>query len=265
MSQRRMPRSANPARPVRVPTRSGRAAAVMIGVAAGAGVAGLASQPHAAGPQRSFHVDLLAGHSGQARAGMGGAAEVHRGAPAPVLPPPSRERSPREEVAQLQQSERVTSDRLARERAEQQRRERQQRRAAREAARDRVVAPVQGGQITSNYGSRWGGTHYGLDIANPLGTPIVAPKAGVVVEAGPASGFGLWVRIQHPDGTITVYGHISSYAVQAGQQVQAGQLIARVGNRGQSSGPHLHFEVWDPSGKKINPLAWLQSSGVWLN
>jgi murein DD-endopeptidase MepM/ murein hydrolase activator NlpD len=83
-----------------------------------------------------------------------------------------------------------------------------------------------------------------------------------VIEAGPASGFGLWVKVEHADGTVTVYGHMYRFSVRKGQQVQAGEQIAEVGNNGQSSGPHLHFEVWSPSGLKMNPLPWLNEMGV---
>jgi murein DD-endopeptidase MepM/ murein hydrolase activator NlpD len=83
-----------------------------------------------------------------------------------------------------------------------------------------------------------------------------------VKDAGPVSGFGQWVRLEHADGTITVYGHVDSYSVRTGQRVQAGQQIARMGNRGESTGPHLHFEVWNPAGQKINPLPWLNNRGV---
>ena len=132
---------------------------------------------------------------------------------------------------------------------------------AEQARKIKVFAPTQG-TITSNYGPRWGTTHYGLDIANRIGTPIRSVMDGVVLEAGPASGFGLWVRIEHTDGTTAVYGHINSYAVREGQRVSAGQVIAQVGNRGISTGPHLHFEIWDPAGRKLDPLAWLQQRGV---
>jgi hypothetical protein len=118
------------------------------------------------------------------------------------------------------------------------------------------------GDFTSGYGGRWGKTHLGIDIAGPIGTPILAATDGVVKDAGPASGFGQWVRLEHADGTITVYGHVDTYSVRAGQRVQAGQQIARMGNRGQSTGPHLHFEVWNPSGQKINPLTWLNARGI---
>lgn len=132
-----------------------------------------------------------------------------------------------------------------------------------EAERPRFVRPSSG-TITSGFGARWGTTHYGLDFAAPIGTPIYAAADGVVIEAGPASGFGLWVRIQHEDGTVTVYGHMKDFSVHEGEQVKAGEQIARTGNRGQSTGPHLHFEVWEPGGRKINPQPWLIEHGVRL-
>jgi len=107
-----------------------------------------------------------------------------------------------------------------------------------------------------------GTTHWGIDIANRIGTPIYSAADGVVIEAGPASGFGLWVRVEHTDGTITVYGHVDRYLVRKGQQVRAGDQIATMGNRGYSTGPHLHFEVWSGSGQKINPLTWLREHGI---
>eukprot|EP01133_Synstelium_polycarpum_P014314 gene14314-16893_t len=130
-----------------------------------------------------------------------------------------------------------------------------------EAEKPQVMAPVSG-TMTSNFGPRWGTTHYGLDIANAIGTPIVSATDGVVLESGPAAGFGLWVRIQQDDGTVGVYGHINEALVVAGQKVRAGELIATVGNRGQSTGPHLHHEVWQPDGQKTDPLAYLNSRGV---
>ncbi|HEY7597336.1 MAG TPA: M23 family metallopeptidase [Actinophytocola sp.] len=130
-----------------------------------------------------------------------------------------------------------------------------------EQNRPKFVRPAEG-RLTSTFGARWGTTHYGIDIANSLGTPIVAAADGVVIEAGPASGFGLWVRIQHADGTITVYGHMDSFSVYEGQHVKAGEQIARMGNRGESTGTHLHFEVWEPGGMKIDPLPWLAEHGI---
>lgn len=136
-------------------------------------------------------------------------------------------------------------------------------RAAREAEANRIrfTLPTTG-IFTSGYGVRWGAFHWGIDLANSIGTPIVAAADGVVIESGPASGFGLWIRIRHADGTITVYGHINRSLVVEGQHVRAGQEIAEMGNRGNSTGPHLHFEVWNAAGQKINPIIWLHQHGV---
>ncbi|QCQ94031.1 M23 family metallopeptidase [Rhodococcus sp. SGAir0479] len=124
-----------------------------------------------------------------------------------------------------------------------------------------VVQPV-AGFLTSSYGPRWGTHHNGIDIGANLGTPIFSAAGGVVINAGAASGFGQWVRVQHDDGTITVYGHVDTYLVSVGERVATGQQIATVGNRGQSTGPHLHFEAWAPGGSQVDPLIWLRDSGV---
>jgi murein DD-endopeptidase MepM/ murein hydrolase activator NlpD len=136
-------------------------------------------------------------------------------------------------------------------------------RVAREAEASRIQfsSPAKG-TLTSGYGARWGVFHWGIDVANSIGTPILAAADGVVAESGPASGFGLWVRLRHTDGTTTVYGHINRSLVKEGQKVRAGQKIAEVGNRGNSTGPHLHFEVWNAAGRKINPIVWLRNNGV---
>lgn len=137
-------------------------------------------------------------------------------------------------------------------------------RAAREAEEARrAVLPVQG-RLTSGFGSRWGGRHNGLDFAAPMYTQEVAAAAGVVVRAGPATGFGLAVYIQHENGDVTVYGHMDSIQVQAGDVVEAGDPIALLGNRGQSTGPHLHFEVHGGgiNGPRLDPVAWLADRGV---
>ena len=128
-----------------------------------------------------------------------------------------------------------------------------------------AIAPTQG-TVTSCYGPRWGTMHSGVDIAAPIGTPVYAPEGGVVVQAGPASGFGYAVAIQHGDGTITLYGHVNQYFVAAGQVVSAGQQIAEVGNRGQSTGPHLHFEVHTGGlyAHRVNPTPWLTARGISL-
>lgn len=118
------------------------------------------------------------------------------------------------------------------------------------------------GTFTSGFGTRWGATHYGIDLANKIGTPIYAVTDGTVISSGPASGFGLWVRLLHPGGWISVYGHINRSVVHVGEHVKAGEKIAEMGNRGESTGPHLHFEIWNPAGKKLNPLPWLATRGI---
>lgn len=120
------------------------------------------------------------------------------------------------------------------------------------------------GQVTSGFGSRGGAMHGGTDIANKIGTPIYAVANGQVVDSGPASGFGLWVRVRHSDGFISVYGHINRSLVSKGQQVKAGQQIAEMGNRGQSTGPHLHLEIWNQAGTRLDPAQWASARGLTL-
>jgi murein DD-endopeptidase MepM/ murein hydrolase activator NlpD len=121
------------------------------------------------------------------------------------------------------------------------------------------------GRTSSCFGARWGVTHYGVDIAAPIGTPIYAATTGVVQRAGAATGFGQAVYIRGDDGAVTVYGHVNRYFVAAGERVSAGEQIAEVGNRGQSTGPHLHFEV-HPSGAmyggQVDPVPWLAARGI---
>lgn len=111
------------------------------------------------------------------------------------------------------------------------------------------------GTCSSGFGARSGGFHRGQDIAAPIGTPITAASNGTVVDSGPARGYGLWLRIQHPNGVITTYGHNERNHVQSGQQVQIGQLVAEVGDRGESTGPHLHFQI-EISGQPHDPVAF---------
>ena len=142
---------------------------------------------------------------------------------------------------------------------------RAQRAAAEEAARrPKAVLPVNGAVLTTCFCMRWGEMHWGIDLAAPMYTPEYAAMDGVVLQAGPASGFGLAVYILHENGDVTVYGHMDSILVQAGQYVQAGQRIALLGMRGQSTGPHLHFEVHRGGidGTRIDPIPWLAERGV---
>ena len=119
--------------------------------------------------------------------------------------------------------------------------------------------PLNGGVITSRYGGRrdpiYGGrdNHPGIDIGADHGTPVYASAAGVVEQAEWYYGYGNFIRIAHDYGYETAYGHLSSFNVKAGQVVEKGQFIGRVGSTGYSTGPHLHFEV-RLHGRQINPM-----------
>ena len=136
--------------------------------------------------------------------------------------------------------------------------------AAQAAPEAEAVMPVEGARLTSPFGPRWGTLHAGVDLAAPMMTPEYAAMDGIVLQAGPASGFGLVVYIQHQNGDVTVYGHMEEILVESGQTVQAGETIALVGNRGQSTGPHLHFEVrlGGLDGEPVDPVAYLRGRGV---
>jgi len=140
-----------------------------------------------------------------------------------------------------------------------------QERAQREARLQQplYVMPTKG-IFTSNFGYRWGVLHAGIDLANSIGTPILAVSDGVVIDAGPTAGYGMWVKLRHSDGTVTLYGHINSALVSVGQSVMAGDQIATMGNRGNSTGPHLHFEVLLGGSERIDPVPWLAKRGLYV-
>lgn len=127
---------------------------------------------------------------------------------------------------------------------------------------DVEAVPPTTGTFTSGYGPRWGTMHDGIDIANPIGTPIVAPVEGEVIASGPAQGFGQWVRLKHPDGSISSYGHVSARYVNVGDYVNPGDHIADIGNEGQSTGPHLHLRIEDANGASVDPMNWLDAYGI---
>lgn len=113
------------------------------------------------------------------------------------------------------------------------------------------------GTITSYFGWRDEGYHYGLDIAAESGKKIRAAAAGVVTYAGWKGNYGKAVMIQHEDGRLTLYGHMQRIAVKTGQNVNQGQTIGRVGSTGHSTGPHVHFEV-RKNGICCNPMKYLR-------
>ncbi|GAA3154772.1 hypothetical protein GCM10010531_02330 [Blastococcus jejuensis] len=136
--------------------------------------------------------------------------------------------------------------------------------ASRAAREPKTVRPVTEFRLTTCYCMRWGQMHYGLDMAAPLGTPIYAATDGVVIRAGRASGFGNAVYIQDADGNVHIYGHMRYYDVSAGDIVHAGDQIAKVGNEGYSTGPHLHYEIHrgGEDGRPIDPQEYLAERGV---
>ena len=112
------------------------------------------------------------------------------------------------------------------------------------------------GVLTSRFGARWGRTHTGIDVGAPTGTAIKAAAGGTVIFSGWKGTLGKLVVISHGNGIQTYYGHCSSLLVSAGDTVAAGQLVAKVGNTGRSTGPHLHFEI-RVNGSAINPIKYV--------
>lgn len=126
-------------------------------------------------------------------------------------------------------------------------------------------------RVSSNFGVRthpisgYRKMHQGIDFAAGTGTPVVAPADGVVVEARRWGGYGNWLRIRHPNGLESGYGHLSRYGsgIRAGQRVSQGQVVAYVGSTGASTGPHLHYEIWR-RGQRINPAGIRTQEGTEL-
>ncbi|MFD9036447.1 M23 family metallopeptidase [Streptomyces sp. NPDC059567] len=134
------------------------------------------------------------------------------------------------------------------------------------------VKPVSAYTLTASFnqgGAMWAHKHSGQDFAVPVGTPVKAAGAGTVVKAGPNGGgdgpaYGNAIVVKHANGKYSQYAHLSKINVHIGQKVGAGQKIALSGNTGNSSGPHLHFEIrTTPNyGSALNPAAFLRSMGV---
>ncbi|MFJ8821256.1 transglycosylase family protein [Streptomyces sp. NPDC102467] len=138
---------------------------------------------------------------------------------------------------------------------------------ATQTASHHFVAPVHAGLGTPYHaaGSSWSkGYHTGVDFAVPTGTTVKAVAAGKIVSAGWGGSYGYEVVIRHADGHYSQYGHLSALSVKSGQRVVEGQRIARSGSTGNSTGPHLHFEVRTGPGfgSDIDPLAYLRAHGV---
>jgi murein DD-endopeptidase MepM/ murein hydrolase activator NlpD len=133
---------------------------------------------------------------------------------------------------------------------------------------DHSIAPQQpspsDARVTSGFGARIDpithqpSTHPGVDLGAAMGTPIPAADDGTVIQAGPRGGYGNAIEIAHADGTHTLYGHASELLVKEGDQVRKGDPIAKVGESGRATGPHLHLEV-RKGGVPVNPSGVLKA------
>ncbi|WP_200308066.1 peptidoglycan DD-metalloendopeptidase family protein [Streptomyces adelaidensis] len=131
------------------------------------------------------------------------------------------------------------------------------------------VAPVETYELSAGYGSggeRWASRHTGQDFAAPIGTPVRAVGAGRVVKVSCGGAFGIEVVVQHEDGYYTQYAHLAAVTVDQGERVDPGQWIGQSGTTGNSTGPHLHFEVrvTPELGSGVDPVPWLLKHGVRL-
>lgn len=137
-------------------------------------------------------------------------------------------------------------------------------REAAERARPKWVKPILNYTLTAGFGEAsglWAHLHTGQDFAAPTGTPVRAAGDGKIVFAGWDGAYGNKIAIEHADGTLTWYCHLSAFIRTSGH-VQAGDVIGRVGATGNTTGPHLHFEVRPGGGAPVDPIPWLLRHGV---
>jgi murein DD-endopeptidase MepM/ murein hydrolase activator NlpD len=136
--------------------------------------------------------------------------------------------------------------------------------AAAEKAAKSWVLPIHSYRLSAGFGassSLWSHRHTGQDFAAPIGTKVFAAAAGTIVSAGYEGSYGNKIVVRHEDGTETWYCHLSRFEMTGGE-VAAGQLIGRVGTTGNSTGPHLHFEVRPGGDGPVSPLPFLRRHGV---
>ncbi|MCA2202041.1 transglycosylase family protein [Streptomyces sp. SMS_SU21] len=192
-------------------------------------------------------------------AASGGTAKAPAGPAAPSPKPSGKKAAPKSENSKK-------TEKKAAPKTEQRTQDRADRSGSASTAAKRV-APVSAALGTPYHkaGSAWSkGYHTGVDFPVPTGTPVKSVGAGTVVAAGWEGSFGYQVVVRHADGRYSQYAHLSAISVKNGQSVGAGQRIGRSGSTGNSSGPHLHFEVrtgpgW---GSDVDPLAYLRAGGV---
>lgn len=140
--------------------------------------------------------------------------------------------------------------------------------AAAKPATGKADCPVLGARISSGWGPRDGDFHDGVDLAAPFGTPIRAVVAGTVTFSRRAdpTGYGQFINITSPDGSMQQYGHMRTRLAHEGDEVTAGQVIALVGADGQATGPHLHLRIYPGPvhTRGSDPVVWLAARGVHL-
>lgn len=136
---------------------------------------------------------------------------------------------------------------------------------AKAKAAPKVVLPTTGYHLTARFdqaGGRWAHNHTGLDFAAPMGTPVRAVMAGEVIQADFEGAYGRQVKVRHANGTVTSYSHMSEFDVSVGDSVSAGSKVGAIGMTGNTTGPHVHFEVLPGGGSPIDPEPWLREHGV---
>ena len=134
-----------------------------------------------------------------------------------------------------------------------------------QAAAPKIVLPTTGYHLTARFnqaGGRWAHNHTGLDFAAPMGTPVRSVMAGEVIQADWEGAYGRQVKVRHADGTVTSYSHMEEFDVSVGDSVQAGTMVGRIGMTGNTTGPHVHFEVLPGGGAPIDPEPWLRDHGL---
>ena len=136
---------------------------------------------------------------------------------------------------------------------------------AKAKAAPKIVLPTTGYHLTARFnqaGGRWAHNHTGLDFAAPMGTPVRSVMAGKVIQADFEGAYGRQVKVRHADGTVTSYSHMSEFDVSVGDSVEAGTQVGAIGMTGNTTGPHVHFEVLPGGGAPIDPEPWLRDHGL---
>jgi murein DD-endopeptidase MepM/ murein hydrolase activator NlpD len=136
---------------------------------------------------------------------------------------------------------------------------------AKAKAAPKIVLPTTGYHLTARFnqaGGRWAHNHTGLDFAAPMGTPVRSVMAGEVIQADFEGAYGRQVKVRHADGTVTSYSHMSEFDVSVGDTVEAGTKVGAIGMTGNTTGPHVHFEVLPGGGSPIDPEPWLREHGL---